>query len=101
MVTAIILITADRTSIPETAQALLELDEVKEVYSVAGQYDLVAIARVRHYDQMAELVPQKMARIPGIVRTTTLMAFQCYSRRDLERMWAIGMEEESAARGSA
>ena len=96
MIAAIVLIQAERLRIPETAEALLELSEVAEVYSVAGEYDLVAIVRVREYDQMADVVPRKLARVSGIVRTTTLMAFQCYSRRDLERMWGIGLDEELA-----
>ena len=96
MIAAIVLIQAERLGIPETAEALLELSEVAEVYSVAGEYDLVAIVRVREYDQMADVVPRKLARVSGIVRTTTLMAFQCYSRRDLERMWGIGLDEELA-----
>lgn len=100
MVTAIVLIQAERTRMEEVAETLLELDEVKEVYSVAGEYDLVAIVRVRQYEQMAEVVPRKMARIGGLLKTTTLMAFQCYSRRDLERLWGLGLEEELAARRS-
>ena len=94
MITAIVLIKTERLKLQETAEALLEIDEVKEVYSVAGEYDLVAIVRVRQYDQMNEVVPGKLARLTGIAATTTLMAFQCYSRRDLERMWGIGLEEE-------
>jgi DNA-binding Lrp family transcriptional regulator len=96
VIAAVVLINAEHLRIPETAEALLELDEVGEVYSVAGAYDLVAIVRVREYDQMAEVVPRKMSRVPGILKTTTLMAFQCYSRRDLERMWGIGLDEEPA-----
>ncbi len=95
MIAAVVLINTERHRIAETAEALLELDEVGEVYSVAGAYDPVAIVRVRSYDQMADVVPTKMGRVPGIVNTTTLMAFQCYSRRDLERMWGIGQDEES------
>lgn len=97
MVTAIVLMQVDRQRIPETAEALLEVREVAEVYSVAGEYDLVAIVRVHEYDQMAAVVPQKLARIPGILRTQTLMAFRCYSRHDLERLWGIGLDEEAAA----
>ena len=100
MVTAIVLIETERTRHGETAEALLELDEVNEVYSVAGEWDLVAIVRVRAYEQMAEVVPIKLARFPGIRRTVTLMAFQCYSRHDLERLWGIGLEE-GAPQGSA
>ncbi len=47
--------------IAETAEALLELPEVAEVYSVAGAYDLVAIVRVRQYEQMAEVVALRAA----------------------------------------
>ena len=92
MVTAIVLIQAERGATQQAAEALLQIHAVAEVYSVTGEYDLVAIVRVRHYDQMAEVVPVKMAKVPGILRTQTLMAFQCYSRRDLERMWGIGLE---------
>ena len=94
VIAAVVLIHAERRKIPETAEALLELEEVQEVYSVAGDYDLVAIVRVREYERMADVVPRKLARLPGIMKTTTLMAFQCYSRRDLERMWGIGLDEE-------
>ena len=39
-ITAIVLIQASRGMITDLAQALLELPEVAEVYSVAGEYDL-------------------------------------------------------------
>jgi DNA-binding Lrp family transcriptional regulator len=96
LVTAVVLIQTERGRSTETAEALLQIDAVKEVYSVAGEYDLVAIVRVHQYDEMAQIVPERLARVPGISRTTTLMAFQHYSRRDLERMWGIGLDEEAA-----
>lgn len=95
MIAAVVLINTERGRIAETAEALLELPEVAEVYSVAGPYDLVAIVRVRQYEQMAEVVPTRLSAMPTITSTTTLMAFQCYSRRDLERMWGIGLDDES------
>jgi DNA-binding Lrp family transcriptional regulator len=94
MIAAVVLINTERGRIAETAEALLELPEVAEVYSVAGAYDLVAIVRVRQYEQMAEVVPTRLAAMPTITGTTTLMGFQCYSRRDLERMWGIGLDDE-------
>jgi DNA-binding Lrp family transcriptional regulator len=93
MITAIVLVQASRGMITELAQTLLELPEVAEVYSVAGEYDLVAILRVKEYDTMAEVVPDKLQRLQGVERTTTLMAFTCYSRHDLERLFSIGYEE--------
>ncbi|MGH2447912.1 MAG: Lrp/AsnC family transcriptional regulator [Chloroflexota bacterium] len=96
MVTAILLIRSNQGKTPELAQELLEIPEVSEVYSVAGPYDLVAMLRVKEYDQMAELVPARIVGLPGIENTTTLMAFQCYSRHDLDRLFSVGFEEPAA-----
>ena len=93
MVTAIVLITADIRRVDEIAQALLAIDGIAEVYSLASDYDLAAILRVRDYEQIAQLVPGQLAKIDGITRTQTMMAFKCYSRRDLEEMWEIGVDE--------
>jgi DNA-binding Lrp family transcriptional regulator len=72
------------------AQALINLPGVSEAYSVAGPYDLVAIAHVRQHDDLADLVSGRIQKISGIEATNTLIAFRAYSRRDLEAMWDIG-----------
>lgn len=92
MITAILLCNVDRRRIPETAQALLEHEEISEVYSVAGDYDLVAIIRVRHHEDLADVVTGKLARIDGITGTHTLIAFRAFSNHDLERLFSIGGE---------
>lgn len=97
MITAIVLIQSARGTAPDVAQELLDIPEVSEVYSVAGEYDLVAMLRVKEYAHMAEVVPGKLQRLQGIERTETLMAFQCFSRHDLERLFAIGVDEEVPA----
>lgn len=89
MVTAIVLISAKRDRINETAQALLDLAGISEVYSVAGDWDLVAVIRVKTNDQLADLVTGHMLKLEGIVRTNTLIAFRAYSRHDLERMFSL------------
>ncbi|MDH7603140.1 MAG: Lrp/AsnC ligand binding domain-containing protein [Armatimonadota bacterium] len=93
MVTAIVLIEGERDKLPETAEALADVPGVAEVYSVAGQYDLVAIIRVKEHEELADIVTKKLLKMDGIARTNTLIAFKSYSRRDLERMWEIGLEE--------
>jgi DNA-binding Lrp family transcriptional regulator len=93
MVTAFVLINAIRDKIGETAEALSALQGVAEVYSVAGEYDLVAVIRVKTNDQLADLVTRKMLKLDGIQRTRTLIAFRAYSKFDLERMFSIGMNE--------
>jgi DNA-binding Lrp family transcriptional regulator len=92
MITAIVLIQGERDKLPETAEALADVPGVAEVYSVAGEYDLVAIVRVKEQEQLADVVTKNLLRMPGIARTNTLIAFKSYSRSDLERMWEIGLE---------
>ena len=90
MVTAIILIKALRAKIGEVAEALVEVKGVTEVYSVAGQYDIVAIIRVKTNDEVAEVATQRLAAVDGIEKTETLIAFQAYSKHDLAAMFHIG-----------
>ena len=96
MITAIVLIHAERNTVPDTAQALLAIDGVAEVYSVAGEYDLVAILRLRQFDDMATVVTERLSQIATIRHTLTMPAFKCYSKQDLEQMWAIGLDETAA-----
>jgi DNA-binding Lrp family transcriptional regulator len=92
MITAIVLINTAQGQVPEVAQALISLPGVAEAYSVAGPYDLVAILRVRRQEELADVVSSHIQKIPGIVATNTLIAFQAFSRHDLEAMWDIGNE---------
>lgn len=89
MVTAIILMTVDRTQIKETAEQLADLSEISEVYSVSGEFDLVAIVRVKTNDDLAELVTERLARFDAIEQTETMLAFRSYSRHDLEAMFSL------------
>jgi DNA-binding Lrp family transcriptional regulator len=93
MVSAVILMVVEKSKINEVAESLVEMPGITEVYSVAGQYDLVAIARVQDNEGIATAVTNRMLKIEGIVRTETLIAFRAYSRYNLERMFSIGMEE--------
>ena len=92
MITTIVLIKADPKSIAECATRLAGVEGVQEVYSVSGEWDLVAIVRVAEYERIADVVTHQMAAIPGIERTQTLTAFRAYSRKDLEQAWDIGVE---------
>lgn len=91
MVTSIILINAVRNKINEVAEQLQAMDGISEVYSVSGKYDLIAIIRVKTNDDLANLVTRKMLALDGIAKTETMLAFQTYSRHDLDAMFAVGM----------
>ena len=92
MVHAIVLVQCEIDEIPEAAQAIADLDGVTEVYSVAGEFDLVAIVRVADHEDLAKVIPQGIARVDGVERTETLIAFQVYSKHDLDRLFSIGFE---------
>ena len=91
MVTSIILINAERNKINPVAEQLQAIAGISEVYSVSGKYDLIAIVRVKTNDDLANLVTKQMLAIDGIVKTETMLAFQAFSRHDLEAMFAVGM----------
>jgi DNA-binding Lrp family transcriptional regulator len=92
MVSAVVLINVQRGQVNEIAQSLLEIEGVAEVYSVTGEYDLVALLRLHKYEDLAEVVTARMVQLSGITKTNTLMAFQCYSKADLQQAWDIGVE---------
>ena len=94
MVSAVVLLKCERNKINSVASTLAGVDGVSEVFSVAGQYDLVAILRVRNNDALADLVTSEMLQVDGIVDSETLIAFKVFSRHDLESVFEIGFESE-------
>jgi DNA-binding Lrp family transcriptional regulator len=91
MITAIVMIGVEADKIPEVAEAIAGLDGVSEVYSVAGDVDLVAIVRVREFDAIADVIAGRLSKVPGVVHTDTHIAFRAYSRHDLEATFDIGI----------
>jgi DNA-binding Lrp family transcriptional regulator len=89
MAVAIVLINAVAQDTNRIAEELARIPGVSEVYSVAGNYDLVAIARVKDNNTLAELITDKMRQVTGIVRTETLIAFRAYSRNELATMFSL------------
>lgn len=92
MVTALVLLNVERNKVNEVAGKLAEMEGITEVYSVAGEFDLVAIIRVKENEQLAEMVTDHLLKVGGITRSQTLIAFRVHSRHDLETMFSIGME---------
>jgi DNA-binding Lrp family transcriptional regulator len=94
MVNAVVLIQCEIDEIPEAAEAIAGIEGVSEVYSVAGEFDLVAIVRVKEHDDLARVIPGGISKVEGVARTETLIAFQVYSKHDLDRLFSIGFEEQ-------
>ena len=92
MITAIVMVAVEADKIPEVAQEIADLDGVSEVYSVAGDADLIAIVRVREFDQVAEVIAGRLSKVSGVVHTDTHLAFRAYSRHDLDAAFSLGLE---------
>jgi DNA-binding Lrp family transcriptional regulator len=92
MVTAFILMNVERAYLKSIADDLLAIDGITEVYSVAGPYDIVAVARVRRHDDLNELVTEHVAQLDGIETTETLIACKTFAKKDLGMLWDIGVD---------
>ncbi|CAB4929475.1 MAG: Lrp/AsnC family transcriptional regulator [Actinobacteria bacterium] len=92
MITAIVMVKAAVDRIPEVAQVLADLDGVSEVYSVTGDADLIALVRVRRHEDLADVIAGRLNKVDGVRETQTHIAFQAYSRHDLEATFDLGVE---------
>jgi DNA-binding Lrp family transcriptional regulator len=93
VISAIVLINAEVDRIPEVAQAIAELDGVSEVYSVAGDVDLIAMVRVRAHEELADVIADRLNKVDGVTGTSTHIAFRTYSRHDLEAAFSLGLDD--------
>jgi DNA-binding Lrp family transcriptional regulator len=92
VITAIVFVKADVARIPEVGEAIAELDGVSEVYSVTGEVDLIVLVRVKAHEDVADVVADRLNKVPGVQSTETHIAFRAYSRHDLEAAFSLGLE---------
>jgi DNA-binding Lrp family transcriptional regulator len=89
MVKAVVLINVDADQTVSASELLAQMEGVIEVYSVAGNYDLVAVLGVERNEALAQLVTERIRKVPGVARTETLIAFRSYSKRDIEGLLSM------------
>jgi DNA-binding Lrp family transcriptional regulator len=87
---AVVLIEAERDALSTLGGALADIEGVAEAYSVTGEWDFVAVVRVPDHEQLASVVTGQISSLSGVVRTQTMVAFQAYSRHDLEALFSLG-----------
>ena len=92
MISAFVLIKARPDRIAALASELADVEGVAEVYSVAGDVDVVAIVRVHEHDQLADVVTRHIAALDGILETRSMVAYRAYSKHDLESMFSLGAD---------
>jgi DNA-binding Lrp family transcriptional regulator len=74
--------------VKRVAETLVDLEGIAEVYSITGEWDILAVIRVKEFDSLATVVSEQIASTPGITKTITTLAFRCYSKHDMEKVWA-------------
>jgi DNA-binding Lrp family transcriptional regulator len=85
MITAFVLIEARAEAIATLGQALADVEGVREAHSVAGSdIDLVATIAVADHEAIATTVTERIAKLDGVVNTTTMIAFRRYSSAELD-----------------
>jgi DNA-binding Lrp family transcriptional regulator len=92
VITAIVEVDVEQSTIPEVAEQVAAIDGVSEVYSVTGDPDLVVVVRVREHDQLADVIAGAVSKVPGVVATRTHIAFRAYSRHDLAAAFDLGVD---------
>ena len=91
MITAFVLVHTAADRIPETAQAIADLEGVAEVYSCAGDVDLIAVVKVTEHDRLADVIAGGLSKVEGVRSTDTHIAFRSYSRRDIDAAFSLGL----------
>jgi len=93
VISAIVLVNAEVDRIPEVAAAIADLNGVSEVYSVTGDIDLIAVVRVRHHEELADVIADQLNKVTGVLGTQTHIAFRTYSKHDLEAAFSLGLDD--------
>ena len=88
MITSIVMIKCETGQVKSVSQKLVDIEGVAEVYSITGEWDILAVVRVKKFESLATIVSEQIASTPGIAKTITTMAFRCYSKHGMEKMWA-------------
>ena len=91
MITAIVFVHVDNDRIPEVAEQIAAIDGISEVYSVTGSIDLIVMVRVRDFETVADVISDRISKVPGVLDTTTHLAFRAFSQHDLESTFSLGV----------
>ena len=92
MLTAIVLIKTSADRIPEVAEQISDIPGISEVYSVTGDWDLIAMVRVHRHEDLADVIADRLSKVEGVVGTNTNTAFRTYRKHDLEAAFSLGID---------
>ena len=82
MPTAIILLKIDHKRVTGTAEKILDLPSITDVYSVSGKFDLLVIIKCDSIDMIECVITDQLLKLDGIVDSETMFAFRSYDKRE-------------------
>lgn len=85
MPTAIVLLKTDRRKVTDTAERILAIPAVSEVYSISGRHDLMVIIRCETADMIEYVITDALLKTDGILDSETMFAFRSYDKREAGR----------------
>ena len=82
MPTAIILLKIDHKRVTGTAEKILDLPSITDVFSVSGKYDLLVIIKCDSIDMIECVITDQLLKLDGIIESETMFAFRSYDKRE-------------------
>ncbi len=68
-------IEAEMGEIDKVLHEILQIDEVVEAYSVTGPYEIIAKIETKKFENITDIIPEKIHEIDGVIDTVTSIAF--------------------------
>ncbi|GAA4312184.1 hypothetical protein GCM10023178_75170 [Actinomadura luteofluorescens] len=53
----------------------------------------MVMVRVRRHEELNDVIPGRINKVPGIAGTETHIAFRTYSQHDLEQAFSLGLPD--------
>lgn len=82
MATAIVLLKVDHAKVTGTAEVILDMPDVSEVYSVSGRYDLMVIIKCDSVEKIETVITDHLLKNQGILDSETMFAFRSFDKRE-------------------
>ena len=90
MITALCFVQVTPDKVNEAGEAIARIDGVHAAYSVTGKIDLVALIEVRTHEDVARVVTDGIAKVPGVTATETHISVRTFNSADIEAGFSLG-----------
>ena len=83
IVTALIGITCDTAEIENVSRALVNYNNVEDVFLTTGDYDIFLKVKFLKYSDLKNFILNEISKLKGITKTETMMVVSTYKERGI------------------